>query len=127
MARKSKAKFTMKGHTLPGINQRSETANIKDGRSPSSAFQMKEPGDSPNKILGLAAGALLGQTKFGKNLMSKGKNLLGNIGGKLGFGGAGGGNEDAEAGKELLKEEAKEEMEGDTAMAMKLKTGKKKQ
>jgi hypothetical protein len=131
MARKSKAKFTMKGHTLPGINQRSETANIKDGRSPSSAFQMKEPGDSPNKILGLAAGALLGQTKFGKNLMSKGKNLLGNIGSKIGFGGAakagGGGNEDAEAGKELLKEEAKEEMEGDTAMAMKLKTGKKKQ
>ena len=125
MARKSKAKFTMKGHTLPGINQKSETVNLKDGRSPSSAFQMKEPGDSPNKILGLAAGALLGQTKFGKNLMSKGKNLLGNIGSKLGFGG--GGNEDAEAGKELLKEEAKEEMEGDTAMAMKLKTGKKKQ
>ena len=131
MARKSKAKFKMKGHTLPGINQRSETANIKDGRSPSSAFQMKEPGDSPNKLVGLAAGALLGQTKFGKNLMSKGKNLLGNIGSKIGFGGAakagGGGNEDAEAGKELLKEEAKEEMEGDTAMAMKLKTGKKKQ
>jgi len=131
MARKSKAKFTMKGHTLPGINQRSETVNIKDGRSPSSAFQMKEPGDSPNKILGLAAGALLGQTKFGKNLMSKGKNLLGNISSKIGFGGAakvgGGGNEDAEAGKELLKEEAKEEMEGDTAMEMKLKTGKKKQ
>ena len=131
MARKSKAKFTMKGHTLPGINQKSETVNLKDGRSPSSAFQMKEPGDSPNKILGLAAGALLGQTKFGKNLMSKGKNLLGNIRSKIGFGGAakagGGGNEDAEAGKELLKEEAKEEMEGDTAMAMKLKTGKKKQ
>ena len=131
MARKSKAKFTMKGHTLPGINQKSETVNLKDGRSPSSAFQMKEPGDSPNKILGLAAGALLGQTKFGKNLMSKGKNLLGNIGSKIGFGGAakagGGGNEDAEAGKELLKEEAKEEMEVDTAMAMKLKTGKKKQ
>ena len=125
MARKSKAKFTMKGHTLPGINQKSETVNLKDGRSPSSAFQMKEPGDSPNKLVGLAAGALLGQTKFGKNLMSKGKNLLGNIGSKLGFGG--GGNEDAEAGKELLKEEAKEEMEGDTAMAMKLKTGKKKQ
>ena len=119
-----------KGHTLPGINQKSETVNLKDGRSPSSAFQMKEPGDSPNKFVGLAAGALLGQTKFGKNLMNKGKNLLGNIGGKLGFGGAagtGGGNEDAEAGKELLKEEAKEAMGGDTAMAMKLKTGKKKQ
>ena len=131
MARKSKATFKMKGHTLPGINQKSETANLKDGRSPSSAFQMKESGDSPNKLVGLAAGALLGQTKFGKNLMGKGKNLLGNIGSKLGFGGAakagGGGNEDAEAGKKLLKEEAKAEMEGDTAMVMKLHTGKKKQ
>ena len=66
-------------------------------------------------------------TKFGKNLMGKGKNLLSNIGSKLGFGGAGGGNEDAEAGKKLLKEEAKAEMEGDTAMVMKLHTGKKKQ
>jgi hypothetical protein len=135
MGRKKQASFKMKGHTLPGINQKSETANIKDGRSPSSAFQMKEPGDSPNKFLGalagVAGGALLGKTKFGKNLMSKGKNLLGNVGSKIGFGGAakagGGGNEDAEAGKELLKEEAKEEMGGDTAMAMKLKTGKKKQ
>ena len=116
----------MKGHTLPGINQKSETVNIKDGRSPSSAFQMKEDEDSPNKFIGLATGALLGQTKFGKNLMSKGKNLLGKIGGK-----GGGEEEDAEAGKELLKEEAKESMEGDSAMAMKspnkkkLKTGTK--
>lgn len=39
MARKSKGKFKMEGHTLPGINQKSETANLKDGRSPSSAFQ----------------------------------------------------------------------------------------
>ena len=38
MARKSKAIFTMKGHTLPGINQKSDV-NLKDGRSPSSAFQ----------------------------------------------------------------------------------------
>jgi hypothetical protein len=87
MARKSKAKFKMKGHTLPGINQRSETPNLKDGRSPSSAFQMAEPGDSPNKIIGLAAGALLGQTKFGKNIMEKGKNMLGGVAGKLGIGG----------------------------------------
>lgn len=43
MARQSKTKFTMKGHTLPGINQKSETANIKDGRSPSSAFQQNSP------------------------------------------------------------------------------------
>ena len=55
MGRKSKAKFKMKGHTLPGINQRSEATNNKEGRSPSSAFQMAEPGDSPNKFLGLAA------------------------------------------------------------------------
>jgi hypothetical protein len=39
MARKSKAKFTMKGHALPGVNQKSETVNVTDGRSPSSAFQ----------------------------------------------------------------------------------------
>ena len=48
MARKSKASFKMKGHTLPGINQKSETVNIKDGRSPSSAFQQIEtPVKSP--------------------------------------------------------------------------------
>ena len=29
----------MKGHTLPGINQRSETKNMADGKSKSSAFQ----------------------------------------------------------------------------------------
>ena len=124
MGRKSKAKFELKGHTLPGINQKSETENMKDGRSPSSAFQMKEAGDSPNKFLGLAAGALLGQTRFGKNAMSKvgkfakkagGALLGGGIGSMLG---GGGGNDNAEAGKELLKEEAKEEMEG--AMPMKL-------
>ena len=43
MGRKSKAKFKLEGHTLPGINQKSETPNLKDGRSPSSAFQMKSP------------------------------------------------------------------------------------
>jgi len=53
MARKSKAKFKMKGHTLPGINQKSETVNLKDGKSPSSAFQQKS---SPNKIVGMLAG-----------------------------------------------------------------------
>jgi len=130
MGRKSKATFKMKGHALPGINQRSETVNNKEGRSPSSAFQMAEPGDSPNKFVGLAAmgaGALLGKTKFGKNLgkgIGKiGKGLLGGAGQLFG----GRKDEDAEAGKELLKEEAKQEMEGETAMAMKLKTGKKKQ
>ena len=81
MARKSKAKFKMKGHTLPGINQKSETPNLKDGRSTSSAFQMEK--ESPNKIVGLVGGALLGQTKFGKNIMEKGKNMLSGIGGSL--------------------------------------------
>ena len=48
MGRKSKAKFELRGHTLPGVNQKSETSNIKDGKSPSSAFQMQ----SPNKHMG---------------------------------------------------------------------------
>ena len=39
MQRKSKKNFKMKGHTLPGINQKSETPNLPDGRSKSSAFQ----------------------------------------------------------------------------------------
>lgn len=39
MARKKQASFKMKGHTLPGVNQKSETVNVTDGRSPSSAFQ----------------------------------------------------------------------------------------
>ena len=56
MARKSKAKFEMEGHTLPGINQKSETVNKKDGRSPSSAFQQKSPLEVD--WLGLATGGL---------------------------------------------------------------------
>ena len=43
MARKSKGKFKMKGHALPGINQKSETPPMKDGRSASSAFQYASP------------------------------------------------------------------------------------
>ena len=82
MARKKQGSFKMKGHTLPGINQKSETANLKDGRSPSSAFQMKESGDSPNKILGAVAGA---------SMLAKGVgNLLG-------------GNKKEDGPKELLE------------------------
>lgn len=55
MARKSKAKFTMKGHTLPGINQKSETANLKDGRSPSSAFQQSALKQTENPLTGYDA------------------------------------------------------------------------
>ena len=83
MGRKSKAVFKMKGHTLPGINQKSETVNKKDGRSPSSAFQQKS---SPNKIVGLAAGLAA------KPLIKGVKNLLN----------PGGGDDESES-KELLE------------------------
>ena len=74
MGRKSKAKFELKGHALPGINQKSETANIKDGRSPSSAFQMKEAGDSPHKAgwLGKAANVMTGGLAGGIGKAMKG-------------------------------------------------------
>ena len=39
--------FKMKGHTLPGINQRSETKNLADGRSKSSTFQQFTAGMLP--------------------------------------------------------------------------------
>ena len=76
MARKSKAKFKMKGHSIPGIKGFKDTT-MPDGRAASSAFQMQEAGDSPNKFLGGAIGAL-GKTKFGQNI---GKGL-----GKIGKG-----------------------------------------
>ena len=52
MGRKSKAKFKLNGHTLPGINQKFETINLKDGRSPSSAFQMESPMKEENILQG---------------------------------------------------------------------------
>ena len=77
MARKKQGSFKMKGHTLPGINQKSETVNKKDGKSPSSAFQQKS---SPNKILGAIAGAgMLAKgvgNLLGKNKEEKSKELL---------------------------------------------------
>ena len=100
MGRKSKAEFKMKGHALPGINQKSETVNKKDGRSPSSAFQQKSIGAIAGRVAGLAAK---------KNLLNPG----------------GGDSEDAEAGKKLLKEEAKAEMEEESTFAMKSPTKKK--
>ena len=119
MGRKSKAKFELKGHALPGINQKSETANIEDGRSPSSAFQMKEAGDSPLPMPKWMKTA----GRIGLGVATGGMSEVANAGFKA-AGGAdilgGGGNEDAEAGKKLLKDEAKESMEGDSAMAMKL-------
>ena len=124
MARKSKGKFTMKGHTLPGINQRSETVNMKDGRSPSSAFQMAEPGDSP---LDFKFGNILGALnpiKHTKKLIGAGKSLLkGDVKGALGGlkpgilgGGGGGGGDDAGGGAgAAIKEEAKQELKEEIA------------
>jgi len=42
MARKSKGKFNMKGHSFPGIKGFKNTT-LEDGRAESSAFQMKSP------------------------------------------------------------------------------------
>ena len=125
MARKSKAKFKMKGHTLPGINQRSETANIKDGRSPSSAFQMQQPGDSPlqagfwgkaaNVLTGGLAGgigkALKGDWKgAGKSMLTGGLSSLGGGGAASKMGGDAGGGAGAQ-----IKEEAKQELKEEIA------------
>ena len=41
MARKKTANFKMKGHTLPGINQKMDKSSNPDGRAKSSAFQKK--------------------------------------------------------------------------------------
>ena len=142
MARQKQGSFKMKGHTLPGINQKSETAPLKDGRSPSSAFQMAEPGSSPHKGFGKFLGKVgnvmtggLGKA-IGKGLKGDWKGALGSLatGGLSSFGGGGvagrggggtgaagaagaamgmgGGDDDAAAGAELLKKEAKEAMQG---------------
>jgi hypothetical protein len=42
MSRKSKAKFNMKGHSIPGIKGFKDTT-LEDGRAASSAFQMQSP------------------------------------------------------------------------------------
>lgn len=121
MGRQKKGSFKMKGHTLPGINQKSEPLNAKDGRSPSSAFQMAEPGDSPLDINFKKMLGALNPIKTTKKLFGAGKSLLkGDVKGAIGglkpgvFGGGGGdaaGGDDASAGAELLKEEAKAAME----------------
>ena len=123
MARKSKAKFELKGHTLPGINQKSETVNKADGRSPSSAFQMAEPGDSPLDINFKKMLGALNPIKGMKKVIGGTKSLLqGDVKGAfgklkpgiLGGGGGGGddeGGDDVSAGAELLKQETKEAME----------------
>ena len=70
-----KGPFKMKGHTLPGINQRSETKNMGDGRSKSSAFQANTAAAGAKAGKGALAGGekfgainQLKQSKFGKDL-----------------------------------------------------------
>ena len=140
MARKSKAKFKLNGHALPGINQKSETENLKDGRSPSSAFQQKS---SPNKILGAVAGAgMLAKgvgNLLGKNKEEESTELLEGTGKTIepvkGFKISGGGDATGattpetttpgttmpEAGGGAAATE-----EPDEVLQMRLKTGKKK-
>ena len=104
--------FKMKGHTLPGINQRSEgNTDLADGRSKSSTFQKgigKYKGEgsygqkppAPKQMIdpmqsGVAAGAPIDPTMQAppimKKSMAKGLNLknilnpAGAIGGKLGL------------------------------------------
>ena len=56
--------FKMKGHTLPGINQKSEgNTDLPDGRSASSAFQYK----SPNKFDMASMGSMTGGEGGGGN------------------------------------------------------------
>ena len=120
MPRKTKAKFTMKGHTLPGIKQDPAMANkTSDYRPGSSAFTMKK--ESPAKIMGAIkkfAGSKIGRA--GLALTTGGMSEV-----ARGIFGGGKKKEDADAGKELLKQEAKEEMANSPA-AMKLRTGRKK-
>ena len=73
--------FKMKGHTLPGINQRSETKNLADGRSKSSAFQFMGAmqalsgigrGGAPQPVRNVPTGAPLG-TPLNQKDWGKGK------------------------------------------------------
>ena len=125
--------YWKKKNNIPGI-EALHMAGLTDGRAGSSAFQMAEPGSSPNKGLG---GFLkkLNPINHMKKIGGIGKSLIkGDFKGAVGqmnpFGGGGGndllskvqggggGGDDASAGAELLKEEAKAEMAGDSAVAM---------
>jgi hypothetical protein len=121
MGRQKQGSFKMKGHTLPGINQKSETVNIKDGRSPSSAFQMQQPGDSPlqkgfwGKALNVATGGLAGG--IGKAMKGDWKGALGSVasGGVSSFLPSGGGLKDKMKAKvdEKLDEKVDEALSED--------------
>ena len=130
MGRQKQGSFKMKGHTLPGINQKSETVNIKDGRSPSSAFQMQQPGDSPlqkgfwGKALNVATGGLAGG--IGKAMKGDWKGALGSVasGGVSSFLPSGGGLKDKMKAKvdEKLDEKVDEALSEDDAKSI-METG----
>ena len=134
MARKKQGSFKMKGHTLPGINQRSETANLKDGRSPSSAFQMQQSGDSPlqkgfwGKALNVATGGLAGG--IGKAMKGDWKGAGASLltGGLSSFAGGGGGMKDKMKAKvdEKLDEKVDEALSEDSAPTQMKSPTKKK-
>ena len=134
MARQSKAKFTMKGHSIPGIKGFKDSSP-KDGRATSSPYQMAQPGDSPlqkgflgkalNVMTGGAAGAigqaLKGNWKgAGKSLMTGGMASFGK--GGLGGGDAGGGGGSCGGAAEQIKAEAKEELKQDIASPAAMKS-----
>ena len=133
MARKKQGSFKMKGHTLPGINQKSETTSLKDGRAPSSALQMQQPGDSPlqkgfwGKALNVATGGLAGG--IGKAMKGDWKGAGASLltGGLSSFAGGGGGMKDKMKAKvdEKLDEKVDEALSEDSAMAMKSPNKKK--
>jgi hypothetical protein len=62
--------FKMKGHTLPGINQRSEGKNLSDGRAKSSAFQKE---GAP------FLGAVMGAVGKVKGVVDKVKKVKGTV------------------------------------------------
>ena len=66
--------FKMKGHTLPGINQKMDKSSTGDGRAKSSAFQL-----NPSKIDGVQVSDFEADEQQAKNLSD-------NLAGKSGFG-----------------------------------------
>tara|TARA_R110000765_G_scaffold239253_2_gene341875 strand:+ start:536 stop:940 length:405 start_codon:yes stop_codon:yes gene_type:complete len=74
--------YKMKGHTLPGIDQRSEGKNLADGRAKSSAFQ-KSGAPFLGAVMGVAKKVVGGAKKVKgvvdkvKGGIEKGKSILG--------------------------------------------------
>ena len=105
-----KGPFKMKGHTLPGINQRSETKNMADGRSKSSAFQANaaagaKAGKGAFKNPNLSsAQAAANKAKFSSDIKKFGEGLKGSFKDiKYGLAGKAGREKMTKAGFENVK------------------------